>query len=81
MVNDERWKNRGEAQGGTNYTSVILGSGTGNDSGWFVYKWRNTNFFASEDNYPLLTLNDVYLMYAEASNELNGPNADGLGIS
>jgi hypothetical protein len=79
MVNDERWKKRGEAQGGTNYTSVILGSGTGNDSGWFVYKWRNTNFFASEDNYPLLTLNDVYLMYAEASNELNGPNADGLG--
>jgi hypothetical protein len=77
-VNDERWKNRGEVEGGTSYTSVILGSGTGNDAGWFVYKWRNTNFFASEDNYPLLTLNDVYLMYAEASNELNGPNSDGL---
>ncbi|MES2064381.1 MAG: RagB/SusD family nutrient uptake outer membrane protein [Bacteroidota bacterium] len=79
MVNDERWKKRGAVEGGTNYTSVILGSGTGNDSGWFVYKWRNTNFFASEDNYPLLTLNDVYLMYAEASNELNGPTPDGLG--
>jgi hypothetical protein len=78
MVNDERWKKRGEVDGGTDYTSVILGSGTGNDGGWFIYKWKNTNFFSSKDNYPLLTLDDVYLMYAEASNEQNGPNPDGL---
>lgn len=78
MVNDERWKKRGEVEGGTDYTSVILGSGTGNDGGWFIYKWKNTNFFSSKDNYPLLTLDDVYLMYAEASNEQNGPTAEGL---
>ncbi|SDD71546.1 Starch-binding associating with outer membrane [Mucilaginibacter pineti] len=77
-VNDERWKNRGTVEGGVSYTSAILGTGDGNDGGWFVYKWRNTNFFASKDNYPLLTLDDVYLMYAEASNELNGPTTDGL---
>ena len=78
MVNDERWKKRGEVEGGTDFTSVILGSGTGNDGGWFIYKWKNTNFFSSKDNYPLLTLDDVYLIYAEASNEQNGPTADGL---
>ncbi|WP_221452650.1 RagB/SusD family nutrient uptake outer membrane protein [Mucilaginibacter sp. FT3.2] len=77
-VNDQRWKNRGTVEGGTSYTSAILGTGDGNDGGWFVYKWRSTNFFASKDNYPLLTLDDVYLMFAEASNELNGPTADGL---
>ncbi|MBL4676426.1 MAG: RagB/SusD family nutrient uptake outer membrane protein [Mucilaginibacter sp.] len=79
MANDERWKKHGDVEGGTDYTSVILGSGEGNDSGWFIYKWKNTNFFASKDNYPLLTLDDIYLVYAEASNELNGPNADALG--
>ncbi|WP_221284511.1 RagB/SusD family nutrient uptake outer membrane protein [Mucilaginibacter sp. SP1R1] len=77
-VNDERWKNRGAVEGGISYTSAIQGTGGGNDGGWFVYKWRNTNFFASNDNYPLLTLDDIYLVYAEASNELNGPTAQGL---
>lgn len=77
-VNDERWKKRGDVEGGTSYTSAIFGTGDGNDGGWFVYKWRNTNFFASNDNYPLLTLDDIYLMSAEASNELNGPTTDGL---
>jgi hypothetical protein len=77
-VNDERWKNRGAVEGGISYTSAILGTGGGNDGGWFVNKWRNTNFFASNNNYPILTLDDIYLIYAEAENELNGPTTDGL---
>lgn len=78
-AHDARFKYMGEVPGGKNFTSLIYGGkGNGNDAGWFIYKWRSTNFFASEDNYPILALDDVYLMYAEASNELNGPTQDAL---
>lgn len=78
-LNDLRWKQTGPVIGGNSYTSVVYGGdGTGNDEGWFIYKWRSTNFFSSEDNYPVLALDDIYLIYAEASNEGNGPTQDGL---
>jgi hypothetical protein len=79
-LNDIRWKRIGPVEGGISYASVVYGgSGSGNDNGWFVYKWRSTNFFASKDNYPVLTLDDIYLVYAEASNEQSGPTSDALG--
>ena len=77
---DGRWKRIGKVTGGVSYNSVVFGGkGTGNDQGYFVYKWRsNPNGFNSPDNYYVLRLADVYLMFAEASNEQTGPNADAL---
>lgn len=37
-----------------------------------LYKWGNST------NWPLLRYSDVLLMYAEADNELNGPQADAI---
>lgn len=55
------------------------GSGSGNDLGYFEFKHLGeTNFFNSPVNYVIIRLSDVILMYAEASNELNGPNDDAL---
>lgn len=80
-VNDLRWKFTGEnIFGGRNHVSFINnGAGDGNDEGYFIFKWRNTNFFNSPDNFCVIRLADVILMYAEASNEELGPNADALG--
>jgi starch-binding outer membrane protein, SusD/RagB family len=79
-VNDLRWSYTGEnIFGGRNHVSFINnGPGGGNDDGYFIFKWRNTNFFNSVDNFCVLRLADVILMYAEASNEELGPNADAL---
>lgn len=78
-LNDIRFKRVGPVQGGISFGSLIYGGpGNGNDNGWFIYKWRSTNFFASQDNYPVLLLDDIYLVYAEASNEQNGPTQDAL---
>ena len=55
------------------------GSGSGNDLGYFEFKHLGeANFFNSPLNYVIIRLSDVILMYAEASNELNGPNGDAL---
>jgi len=86
-TNDLRWKRGAKVTGGVSYVSVLYagkrfnsnGTPNTNDSGFFIYKWRsNPNGFNSPDNYYVLRLADVYLMYAEASNEQNGPNADAL---
>ena len=78
-VNDIRFKRVGPVTGGISYGSVVYGGkGNGNDNGWFVYKWRTGNYFNSPDNYPIVMLDEVYLMESEASNELNGPNQDAL---
>jgi len=78
-TNDIRFKRVGPVAGGVSYGSVIYGGpGNGNDNGWFIYKWRSTNFFTSKDNYPILLLDDIYLIYGEASNEQNGPTQDAL---
>ncbi|MFT3674325.1 MAG: RagB/SusD family nutrient uptake outer membrane protein [Chitinophagaceae bacterium] len=80
-VNDNRFKLVAPIMVGSNhvadnYTSFCVGLGAGVvDQGYFVYKWRNTGSlpFNNPDNYPILRLADVKLMYAEAENELNGP--------
>jgi hypothetical protein len=80
-TNDLRWKFTGESiPAGRNHASFVLSrSSNANDNGYFVYKWRsNPNGFNSPDNYYVLRLADVMLMYAEASNEQNGPNQDAL---
>ncbi|GAB3880514.1 RagB/SusD family nutrient uptake outer membrane protein [Spirosoma agri] len=80
-LNDLRWKFTGEVtQAGRNHASFVMAtSGNANDNGPFVYKWRsNPNAFNSPDNYYVLRLADVMLMFAEASNEQNGPNQDAL---
>lgn len=80
-LNDLRWKFTGEVtSAGRNHASFVMGtSANPNDNGPFVYKWRsNPNAFNSPDNYYVLRLADVMLMYAEASNEQNGPNQGAL---
>lgn len=80
-ANDKRFKLLGPIQVGgqhvaDNYASFCVGLGAGVvDQGYFVYKFRNTGSmpFNNPDNYPILRLADVYLMLAEAENELNGP--------
>ncbi|MGA0557949.1 RagB/SusD family nutrient uptake outer membrane protein [Larkinella sp. VNQ87] len=78
---DLRWKFTGEVtSAGRNHASFVVSTSTNaNDNGFFVYKWRsNPNAFNSPDNYYVLRLADVMLMYAEASNELNGPTQAAL---
>lgn len=78
-LNDNRWKRVGPVLGGISFGSAILASSANaNDNGWFIYKWHSGNFFSSLDNSPVLILDDVYLIEAEASNEQNGPNQDAL---
>ena len=80
-LNDGRWKFTGEiTQAGRNHASFVTArSGNANDSGPFVYKFRsNPNAFNSPDNYYVVRLADVILMYAEAVNEQSGPNQDAL---
>ena len=76
---DTRWAAIGTVLGGVDHASYVQGSGSGNDSGPFVYKWSsNPNGFNSPDNTYVLRLADVLLMYAEASNEQSGPSQDCL---
>ena len=79
-TNDLRWSYQGRVNAGRNHGSYVQGIGrNGNDRGPFVYKWRSDgNNFNSADNYYVLRLAEVYLNYAEASNELSGPGADAL---
>ena len=79
--NDQRWKFTGEiVPAGRNHASFLLStSSNANDNGYFTYKWRsNPNAFNSPDNYYVLRLADVMLMYAEATNEQNGPSQAAL---
>ena len=80
-LNDQRWKFTGEVtQAGRNHASFVMArSSSANDNGPFVYKWRSgPNAFNSPDNYYVLRLADVILMYAEAVNEQRGPTQDAL---
>lgn len=80
-INDKRFRFVGPISSGTshvadNYTSFCVGLGSGVvDQGYFIYKWRNTGAlpFNNPDNYPVLRLADIKLIYAEAENEINGP--------
>lgn len=78
-VNDLRWSFQGNTNAGRNFASFVRRPGTGDNNGDFSYKWRSGgNNFNSPDNSYLLRLADVYLMYAEATNEQSGPSADVL---
>ncbi|WP_303310961.1 RagB/SusD family nutrient uptake outer membrane protein [Hymenobacter sp. BT730] len=78
-ANDKRWAAIGPVVGGTDHASYIEGSGGGNDSGPFVYKWPgNPGGFNSADNTYILRLGETLLTYAEAANEQGGPSADVL---
>ena len=82
FTNDKRFKYLGPimlngAHVADNYTSMCKGLPTSGavDQGFFVYKFRNTGTmpFNNPDNYEILRLADIKLIYAEAENELNGP--------
>ena len=79
-VNDLRWAFLGNTNAGHSHASFVLRNNGGpNDSGPFVYKWTGPpNGFNSADNTYILRLADVMLIYAEASNELNGATPDAL---
>ena len=80
-VKDLRWSYQGRVAAGRNHASYIDGrSGSANDRGPFVWKWRSDgNGFNSADNYYVLRLAEVYLTAAEASNEAGSPAATVLG--
>jgi hypothetical protein len=81
-VNDKRWAYVGNTNAGRDHVSWVDSprNRPANDRGPFVYKWTSTSVapFNSADNYYLLRLADVYLMFAEASNEQSGPSNDAL---
>lgn len=56
----------------------------GCNSGYVLRKFlRNTAGLGRSDgnyNYPIMRLADVYLMYAEATNAVNGPQADAIEL-
>ncbi len=56
----------------------------GCNSGYVLRKFlRNTAGLGRSDgtyNYPVMRLADVYLMYAEATNAVNGPQADAIAL-
>ncbi|CAL1517776.1 RagB/SusD family nutrient uptake outer membrane protein [Chitinophaga sp. MM2321] len=86
-TNDKRFKfvapvNFNGVHVADNYTSFLVGlpnnlpgGGGAVDLGYFIYKWRNVGAlpFNNPDNYSVLRLADIKLIYAEAENELNGP--------
>lgn len=79
-LNDNRWSFVGNTNAGHNHVSFVLKRSTNaQENGPFVYKWPGPpNGFNSPDNTYVLRLADVLLMYAEASNELNGPGGGAL---
>jgi len=68
--------------GGVNY--VTFNDNTTNLSGIeerkFVRNYGGQNRSSGDYNWPLMRLADVYLMYAEATNEVFGPQADAIEL-
>lgn len=46
----------------------------------FVRNYGGQNRSSGDYNWPLMRLADVYLMYAEATNEVSGPQADAIAL-
>ncbi len=67
-----------------NGVSYLTYNTDGSNSGYVFRKFvRNyAGQGRSDGNYswPVMRLADVYLMYAEATNEINGPQADAIGL-
>lgn len=51
------------------------GRGDGANIRWLTYKFYKLGPGSGNENYPVYRLADLYLMYAEATNELGGPDA------
>lgn len=66
---------------GVKYTSYNTDR---NNSGYVIRKFLPNFAGALREegnyNYPVMRLADVYLMYAEATNEVNGPQADAIAL-
>lgn len=66
---------------GVTYTSVNYQS---NNSGYvfrkFVRNYAGQGRSDGDYSWPVMRLADVYLMYAEASNEVNGPQPDAIAL-
>ena len=66
---------------GVKYTSFNTDR---NNSGYIFRKFMTTVAGPLREegdyNYPVMRLADVFLMYAEATNELNGPQADAIAL-
>ncbi|TDH28972.1 RagB/SusD family nutrient uptake outer membrane protein [Segetibacter sp. 3557_3] len=66
---------------GTNYLSYNT---DGNNSGYifrkFVRNYEGLGRSEGDFAWPVMRLADVYLMYAEASNEVYGPQGDAIGL-
>lgn len=67
---------------GEKYTT--FNDGSTNRSGYdfrkFVRNYPGQNRSSGDYNWPVMRLADVYLMYAEATNEINGPQADAIEL-
>ncbi len=77
----QNWATEVEIDG---QTYMSYNDGGGNNSGIVYRKFlRNYPGQGRSDgdyNFPLMRLPDVYLMYAEATNEINGPQADAVEL-
>src|SRR5690554_2211895 len=77
----QNWATEVEIDG---QTYMSYNDGGGNNSG-IVYRKFLRNYpglgrSEGDYNFPLMLLPDVYLMYAEATNEVNGPQADAIEL-
>lgn len=67
--------------GGVNYTTYNTdGSNSGYVFRKFVRNYEGLGRSEGDFGWPVMRLADVYLMYAEASNEVNGPQADAIAL-
>lgn len=68
--------------GGNTYTSFNDGgtNRTGYQFRKFVRNYAGQGRSEGDYNWPVMRLADVYLMYAEATNEINGPQADAIAL-
>ncbi len=67
---------------GKEYTTFNDGgtNRTGYDFRKFVRNYAGQGRSAGDYNWPVMRLADVFLMYAEATNEINGPQADAIEL-
>jgi starch-binding outer membrane protein, SusD/RagB family len=67
---------------GVNYTSYWDGGGVNSGYAYrkFIRNYGGHGRSAGDFNWPVMRLADVYLMYAEASNEAYGPLADAVEV-
>jgi len=65
---------------GVNYISNNSSSNSGYIFRKFVRNYAGQGRSDGDYSWPVMRLADVYLMYAEATNEINGPQADAIAL-